>query len=242
MITLGFGLVLTLGVGADNAQAAKYVPQTVTNGGTIVGTVKLDATAPAQEVVSITTVEGVCHKDPVLSEKLVVDGDGGVLWAVIKITGIETGKPHPKLASPSEAPSLDQNGCVFSPHVVTIPVGQNLTLLNSDGVLHNVHTWPKKNRAKNIAMPGPLKQLKIKFRRPERIRVTCDVHSWMEGWIIVMDHPYYAVSAAKGQFVLSDVPPGTYTLSLWHETLGQVEQQVTVVSGEEVRADFTLSQ
>ncbi|MEE8459251.1 MAG: carboxypeptidase regulatory-like domain-containing protein, partial [Phycisphaerales bacterium] len=119
---------------------------------------------------------------------------------------------------------------------------QPLRILNNDGVLHNVHTWPRKNRSKNVAMPGSVKEMNLKFRRNERIRVTCDVHSWMEAWVVVTEHPYYAVSDADGTFTLADVPPGTYTLRIWHETLGEAEQQVTVKPKSESRVEFTMPQ
>jgi hypothetical protein len=82
--------------------------------------------------------------------------------------------------------------------------------------------------------------MELKFRRPESIRVTCDVHSWMEAWIVVTEHPYCVASDEKGAFELTDVPPGTYTLRLWHESLGEAEQQVTVKPNAESRVEFTL--
>jgi plastocyanin len=230
-----------LAPGSEGQTRKGYTPTDVASGGTIVGVVRFDGAAPAPQRLDPTTKEDVCHRDPIHSEKLVVSGDSGVRWAVVSIKGIGEGKPFPVYSPDDEKrPTLDQTGCVFDPHVTVVPKGQVLRVLNNDGVLHNVHTWPKKNRSKNIAMPGAIKETKLKFRRNERIRVTCDVHSWMEAWIVVAEHPYYVVSDEKGEFKLTDVPPGTYTLHLWHETLGEVEQQITVKPNADTRAEFTL--
>lgn len=219
-----------------------YAATEVENGGVIVGVVRFDGARPTRDQVAVTTKEEICHKDPVYSEKLVVSEDNMVRWAVVSLRRISAGKPFPELKEPEDQPTLDQKGCVFRPHVVVVPQREPLTLLNGDGVLHNVHTWPKKNRSANVAMPGPLKEFKLKFRRAERIRVTCDIHRWMEAWIIVAEHPYYAVSDEKGEFKLADVPPGTYDLRLWHESLGEVQQEVTVKPKAETRVEFTLSE
>jgi plastocyanin len=229
---------------AESTQSKKgYTATQVTNGGTITGVVRFDGARPGSEQLKVTTKEEICHQDPIHSEKLVVSSDNTVQWAVISIKEIHEGKPFPEYDGKDEKrPALDQVGCVYRPHVVIVPRGETLRLLNSDGVLHNVHTWPRKNRSKNMAMPGAVKEMKIKFRRPERIRATCDIHAWMEAWIVVTEHPYYAVSDEKGEFKLGGVPPGAYTLRLWHETLGEIEQEVTVRANAESGVEFTLRQ
>lgn len=237
--------VALLGLSASTAFAQSpkkkgYQAQVVKNGGTIVGIVKYDGPTPTPKRVDIKTKEDVCHANPIYSEELVVTEDNEVRWAVISIKGIRQGKPFAKAADDKDKPTLDQNGCRFEPHVAVVGRGQPLKVLNSDGILHNVHTFSKKNRPKNIAMPGVIKETKLKFRRPEHIKVMCDIHPWMVAYIVVAEHPYYEVSDEHGTFELNDVPPGTYTISLWHETLGQVEQQVTVKAGEEARVEFTL--
>jgi plastocyanin len=221
--------------------ASGYTETNVTEGGTIVGAVSYDGPGTSSERIDVTTKETVCHQDPIYSEKLVVSEDHGVRWAVVSITSIESGKPFPAAQEPSDAPTIDQNGCKFSPHIVVVPKRKPLTILNSDGVLHNVHTWPKKNRSKNVAMPGVFKEMKMAFRRSETFRVTCDIHSWMEGWIVVAENPYTVVTDENGAFTLTDVPPGQYTLRMWHESLKPTEQRVTVRAGEETQVDFKLT-
>ena len=233
--------LLAVGQQQQLQPADGYTSIDVTNGGTIVGTVTYDGPKPAKKQIDVVTTEEVCHKDPIYSEKLVVSDENNLRWAVVSITNINTGKPFPSTENPDEQPTLDQNGCKFSPHVVVVPKQKPLTILNSDGVLHNVHTWPTKNRSKNIAMPGVFKEMKLKFRRSETIRVSCDIHPWMEAWIIVSENPYTAVTNEKGSFKLTDVPPGEYTLRMWHESFGPMEQTITVSTGEETQVDFALT-
>lgn len=241
--TLGLFSVLLFGAGPASLNAPdKYTPIDVASGGTIRGVVRFAGTRPQLEQVDITTKEDVCHSEPVYSEKLVVSKEMQVQWAVVSLADIKTGKAFEEPEDPKDRPTLDQRGCVFNPHIVLVGHGKPLKLLNSDGVLHNVHTWPKKNRSKNIAMPGPIKEMTVKFRRPERIRVSCDIHRWMEAWIVVTDHPYYAVSGVAGEFELTDVPPGQYTLRVWHESLGQFEQPVHVKANAEASVEFVLSE
>ena len=239
-----FGLLSLLLFGAVQSRSApdKYKPIDVTSGGTITGVVRFEGTRPNLEKVDIKTKEDVCHSEPVYSEKLVVSKEMKVHWAVVSLKNIKTGKAFEEPKDPKDRPTLDQKGCVFKPHIVLVERGKPLKLLNSDGVLHNVHTWPKKNRSKNIAMPGPVKEMTVKFRRPEHIRVSCDIHRWMEAWIIVTEHPYYAVSDEKGKFELTDIPPGKYTLRVWHETLGEFEQEVEVKANDKTSVEFVLSE
>jgi plastocyanin len=234
---------LTMSAVAAEAQPKKsrYTPVEVENGGTIAGVVRYTGEAPTPEQSEVTTSEEVCHADPIFSENLVVSEEGAVKWAAVSIKKIAEGKPFPESGESGGEPTMAQAGCVFTPHIVVVPVGKNATLLNEDGVLHNVHTWPKKNRSKNIAMPGSVKKMTMKFRRAERVRVTCDVHPWMIAWFIATDHPYTDITDEKGTFSLTDVPEGTYTIEFWHESFGTQEKTVTVEAGKTTNVDFTLS-
>lgn len=238
---------LVLGIlvaGAAVADAApkksRYTAGPVENGGTITGVVIYNGATPPREISEVTTSEDICHAEPIYSEELVVSEEGEIQWAVVSIKKIKSGKPFPKSGEPGGDPAMGQEGCVFTPHIVVAPIGQDVLLLNDDGVLHNVHTWPKKNRSKNIAMPGSVTRMKIKFRRPERIKVTCDVHPWMVAWFIATDHPYNSVTSENGAFELTDVPAGTYTLEVWHETLGTQKQTIKVEPGKTTEIEFTL--
>jgi len=122
---------------------------------------------------------------------------------------------------------MDQKGCVFVPHVVLVPAGGTVEFLNSDRLLHNLHSVGKENPPFNRTQPRG-RAIPIAFAKPEIIRVDCDLHSWMRAWVVVADHPFYALSNEAGEFVLSGVPPGTYTLSIWQEALGTSTREITV--------------
>ena len=126
------------------------------------------------------------------------------------------------------------------PHVVVVPVGPALKVLNSDGILHNVHTFPTKNTPMNTAQPGFRKTLDATFTAPETVRVGCDVHPWMGAHIVVTDTPFVAVTDENGAFSIEGVPAGTYTVSIWHETFGEQTQQVTVTEGQKTNLSVAM--
>ena len=133
---------------------------------------------------------------------------------------------------------LDQRKCAYVPHVVVVPVGSALTVLNSDGILHNIHTTPFDNAPLNKAQPATQKELMSDpFTVPEFIPVGCDVHKWMNATIAVVDNPYAVVTGADGSFTLTDVPAGTYKVEVWHDKLGMQTLTVTVEAGKTAAAN-----
>ena len=137
--------------------------------------------------------------------------------------------------------TLDQKGCEYHPHVLAFPAGSTVEILNPDGVLHNVHSYSKKNSPFNKAQPKFKKKMKVKIAKPEIISVKCDVHGWMSGWLFSAENPYFSVTDKTGSFKLTDVPPGTYNVEVWHETLGKQSQKVTVKAKKEVKVTFGLA-
>ncbi len=229
------------GLATGSVHAGKYKEVELTESGTIVGVVRFEGERPKRRRLKVTTDVTVCGKKPIPNDDLVVSKDGRVRWVVASIKKIGSGKAFP--AEDAENPAhLDQNGCRFRPHMVVLPEGRTLRILNSDGILHNVHIWAMKNEAVNRAMPGGVKSMDVSFGRKERIRVGCDVHKWMGAWIVVAEHPYYAVTGKDGAFRLENVPVGTHTVRIWHEKLGKQEKEVVVKAGEETRVEFVCKQ
>ena len=128
---------------------------------------------------------------------------------------------------------------MFIPHVAMIPKGSSVELLNSDDVMHNLHSWSMKNTAFNEGVAGHGSISKT-FEFPETIKITCDVHKWMSAWLIVQDNPYYTLTDENGKYKIEGVPAGTYTVQAWQESLGKATQEVTVSAGGEVTADFAI--
>lgn len=162
-----------------------------------------------------------------------VNERGEVQYAVVQLANIRKGK-----AIEEVTPVLDQEGCEYKPHILAVPVGTTVEIRNSDGILHNIHTFSKKNKPFNRAQPKYLKKITQTFKEPELISVKCDVHGWMSAWLLVVDHPYYDVTSTDGTFKLADVPPGTYTLEVWHEELGKETKEIKVGPNEKVEVVF----
>ncbi len=222
------------------AQAAKYQVIDVKDGGTITGVVRWEGEIPKRHKLKISSPDEPCHTKPIPNEDLVVSKDGKVGWVVAYIKKIDQGKPFK--TDPDKPITLDQRGCRFRPHIVVVPKGTSLRILNSDGVLHNVHLHAKKNEPLNRSMPGMVKQLDVKLDYSERIRVGCDVHNWMAGWVVVANHPYYDVTGKDGTFRFENVPAGSYVVEIWHEKFGKQRASATVTPGEATEIAFVLKQ
>ncbi len=228
-----------LGVAAMCAvpgQARAYEGGAVSNGGTIAGQVKYKGTPPPRQKLDINKDKEVCAVGgDHLSRDLVVGPDGGIQYAVVSIPNIEKGKPFA-----DTKPILDQKGCEYEPHVLLAPAGQPVEIKNSDGILHNIHTYSKDNPPVNRAQPKFKKTMTETWAKPEMVRLSCDVHGWMAGWLAVEADPYYAVTDEHGAFKLTDVPAGDYELKVWHPKLGETTQKVTVKPGAETTVTFEL--
>jgi hypothetical protein len=122
---------------------------------------------------------------------------------------------------------MDQEQCVFVPRVMVVPAGGTVESLNTDRLLHNLHSNSKGNPTFNRTQPRG-RTIPIVLKEREIIRVDCDLHPWMRAWVVVADHPFYAVTNDQGEFMLDNVPPGEYTFQLWQESLGVVTKDVTV--------------
>ena len=214
---------------------AQYTPGTVSNGGSISGTISFEGTAPVMKALKIEKDAKVCAVHDKYKEDVVVGKSGGLKNVVVYIDGIKSGKAWEKKYI------LDQNGCWFVPHVVIVGIGLKLSILNSDGILHNIHTFSKLNKSVNKAQPKFKKRISAKFNKAEFIKLRCDVHSWMSGWIVAAANPYYVTTDEAGNYALTGVPAGTYTLKFWHETLGEQSTEVTVGAGGSAKADAKFS-
>lgn len=229
--TIGITMLLTLPTAVLGYEAGP-----VTNGGSITGTVKYKGTPPPRETLDVNKDKEVCAVTPKFSRDLVVSPDGGIKYAVVSIVDIKKGKPFAK-----DTAVLDQKGCEYQPHIVQLEAGGQLEIKNSDGILHNIHTYSKENPPVNRAQPKFKKTIKETFEKPEMVRLTCDVHGWMTGWLAVEEHPYVAITDENGKFSLTDVPPGDYELRVWQEKLGEMTQKVTVQPGAETTVNFELA-
>jgi plastocyanin len=190
-------------------------------GGTVEVEVKYNGAADVQTL-KVNKDTEQCGKEAKV-EKVVAGGNKGLAYAVASVAGAKGEKTGKKAV-------IDQKGCAFQPHVVVMTPGE-IDILNSDGILHNIHTYSTANPSINKAQPKFKKTMTEKFEKPEFIKVTCDVHSWMLGWIAVMPHPYFGVTDASGVAKINNVPAGKQTIEVWHETLGKATKDVEVKPG-----------
>jgi plastocyanin len=205
------------------------------------GTVTFDGQAPTLRPLAMDA-DPACakkHSTPVQNEMLALGNGktmGNIMVWVSK--GLPAGKTWPVPKAPVV---LDQNGCVYKPHVMGIMVGQTYKILNSDGVLHNIHTLPKVNAAFNKGMPPTLKEATTVFAKPEEVfHIKCDVHPWMSAYIAVFTHPFFSVTSTDGKFTISGLDPGTYEITAWHERLGTQTASVTVGASDTKTQNFTF--
>jgi plastocyanin len=231
--TLSLAVVLT---------AALLWPGAAFTTSTITGTITYKGTVPTLPPLAMNA-DPACakkHSKPVPSEMLALGSGntmGNILVWVSK--GLPSGKTWP---APKTPVTLDQKGCVYVPHVQGIMVGQPYRILNSDGILHNVHALPKVNPAFNQPMPPTMKEKTVTFAKPEPIfQIKCDVHPWMQAFIGVFTHPFFSATKTDGKFTLSGLDPGTYEITAWHERLGTQTASVTVGANETKSQNFTFS-
>ncbi len=193
----------------------------------IKGTVQYVGAPVETKKLSVTVDQFVCGKDKD-AEELVLSPQRGIRNAVVSLASPPPGARWEVSTAPV---FLDQRQCTFAPRVILVPAGGTVEFLNSDRLLHNIHSTSKGNPVFNRTQPKG-RTIPIAFAKPEIVRIGCDLHSWMRAWIVVMEHPFHAVTGGDGDFALPNLPPGKYTLSAWQETLGTVTKDVTVGDGD----------
>jgi hypothetical protein len=222
---------------AGGGEAA--APVQIANPGVITGTISFAGTAPTPAPIDMRE-EPTCaakHSTPPTSQAVMVK-DGKLQNVFIYVKEGLT-QQFPKPADPKE---IDQDGCMYIPHILGMQVNQDLVIKNADAVLHNINTKPTTNRGFNISQPQAGMTSTRTFTAKEvMIPVQCDVHGWMQAYIGVLDHPYFAVSGEDGAFRIENLPPGNYVVEAWHEQYGAQTLNVTVPPDGTVDAPFNFS-
>ncbi len=257
-LVLGLGLLVcgyAAGCGgsepADTAQtpetgtapAAPAGQQGAQGSSSITGTVTFTGQAPTLPALTMDA-DPACVQihsgKPAPNEMLVLGSDNSMGNIMVWVSnGLPAGTTWP---APETPVVLDQKGCTYVPHVMGIMVGQSYRILNSDGILHNIHTLPKINRSFNRAMPATLKETTTTFDEPENVfQIKCDVHPWMSAYIGVFTHPFYSVTGTDGKFAISGLEAGTYEITAWHERLGTQTASITVGDNETKTQDFKFA-
>jgi plastocyanin len=211
--------------------------------GNVTGTVTYEGKIPALKPIAMDADPNCAKKHagaPQPSDILVL-GQGNTMANIMVrvVGGLPAGKTFPAPTTPAV---MDQKGCHYEPHVFGIQVGQPFKILNSDGILHNVHALPKVNAPFNKAMPANVTETTTTFNKDEGMfQIKCDVHPWMTAYAAVLTHPFYSVTGKDGKFNIKDLPAGTYQVEAWHEKLGTQKATVTVGASDTKTQDFKFS-
>ncbi len=174
------------------------------------------------------------------NDTIVIANDGSIANTFVYVkAGLD---PAYTFDTPTTPVVLDQRDCRFLPHVLGVRVGQPVEITNSDPTVHTVHTIARLNPEQNRRQPVQGMLETRTFQIPEvMVKVICDRHHWMQAYIGVMAHPFFAVTGANGRFALAGLPAGTYTLEAWHEKFGTLDAEVTVTARTTQTVSFTFS-
>lgn len=207
-------------------------------GGTITGTVTYKGRMPAPRKIQIVKDHESCGKHPTEVPLMTADSAGHVAQAVAYLADIKEGKDFPE---PEAKPRIDQNTCEFHPHIQVVRAKEEVEILNSDPVAHNINASQRIYTLFNILQPQQGMKAVQKFTKPGVVNLKCNVHDWMQGYVHVALHPYYQLTGADGAFRLENVPPGKYELAVWQEYLGEQTFPVEVKAGETSDVQIVLT-
>ncbi len=204
--------------------------------GIVEGVVRFSDDFPETETIRITKDLDVCGTKKIDETFVVSSETKGLRNAIITLVGASGDAP------PAGTAEIEQKECRYGPHVQVVRPGTELHLKNEDDTLHNVHAFLGNKTLFNLAQPKYRKVIKNTLDEAGLVHLKCDVHDWMEAWILVTDEPFVAVTDENGRYRLEDVPPGTYTLRMWHEALGTAEKQVVVTEGGSAEGNFEIGE
>ena len=219
--------------------AAAYKEGSVANGGSVSGKVTFSGTDPAPKTYKITKDNDTCGTGNRTIDYVVVN-NGALTNVVVYLDKVKEGKAFPAELSNSR---IDQKGCEFKPFLQVMRNGTELAAVNDDPVLHNIHTYEILGRAKKTvfnvsqAQPGTVKK-KVTLKRGDALKVECDAHDFMHGFVFAAKNPYFAVVGDDGTFTIDNIPPGKYTIKAWHGTLKDQKGKVEVSAGGTATVNF----
>jgi plastocyanin len=207
----------------------------------VTGSVSFSGAAPKAEAIKMTA-DPACAKanagKTVMKEDVVVNANKTLANVFVYVK--EGVKKESVPAAPTTPVKFDQSGCHYIPHVLGVRVGQPFEIINSDAVMHNVHSMSKQSNSFNMGMATQGQKIEKKLAKPEMMmKVKCDVHGWMTAYVNVMEHPYFAVTDTTGAFNIDGLPDGEYTFEALHEKLGAKTAKGKVAGGV-AKVDFAF--
>lgn len=226
------------------ASASDYQESGVADPGKISGQIVYKSDPPAESKVLISKDNHHCGDGHVNPDPTILTTEGQVYRAVVAIEKISSGKPW---QSKPDSPQIVQEKCTFKPYIQVARKLAELTIINKDPLLHNIHTYELIGRARrsmfNIAQPqaGQIDKQSLKTRRSNLIEIDCDAHNWMSAWIYLSDHPYVAITDEQGRYTLDNVPPGEYSIITWHPVIGKGVGPANVSPNSSLTLDIEIN-
>lgn len=225
--------------------ALAYTAKDVADGGKLSGKVTFKGDVPAPKMFPVEKNPEVCGTGTRELKEVTVGAGGGLAHAVVYFQKVEAGKKWP--APPknefgeSKDYELNQKACLFTPWIMVVPNKSEVSIVNRDPILHNIHTYeliPSGERFVRVTMfneaqptQGYTFKKKIRMRRGDTVKVECDAHNFMHSYFKVLKNPYFAMSGADGSYSIDNIPPGKYKVSVWHSSLGKVTKDVEITAG-----------
>jgi Carboxypeptidase regulatory-like domain len=222
-------ILMSLGAGLDAAESTQAHPTT----GTIRGVIRIVGTLPKLEPLKINKDEDVCKDVP--NESLIVGPGHGLQNVVVSLEGVPpqtTPAPHPV----RQVYRITNSHCRFVPHVLVMQFNSDLEISNEDPILHTVKALPVQV---NVGLyPGRTVQSQVGMPRLGPVKLNCEIHPWMLGYVFLTGNPYFAVTDLHGEYQIDNVPPGKYRIRVWQELLGEQVSTVAVTAGEVTQLNF----
>lgn len=239
-------LSLLMGLGAEPARA--YEEATVVDGGTITGSVTFAGLEPPLKRFELRRSPDRAYCGALsdgsgyrLLREVAVSADGGLQDVVVRVEGVQQGKPFELKAT-----TLEANVCQFLPFVSVVRDRHPLTITNLDPVAHDLQVYERDQEhvfiifhRPSLTRTGTTDQLKLTGTRRE-MTMQCGMHPFMQAHGLAVDNPYYAVTGRDGTFAIGDVPPGTYRVTAWHPMLGEQQQEIVVPAKGTAAHRFTF--
>ena len=219
--------------GEKTEAAAPAAPAAGT--GSIKGKITFTGTAPDMPDLK-READPFCAKTPMKDQEVVLNSNGTLKNVAVTVQGAPASAPEASVVT-----EIDQSNCMYAPRVITGAFGQNIKIVNSDPILHNVHTYADTKTLFNRAQPKGSPALDKTFSKDDGavVKFKCDVHPWMTGWLVLNDNVLNAVSGDTGEFEIKGVPAGTYKIQAWQEKYGPKTIEVKVEADKAAEANFT---
>jgi len=231
----GSGALVAACVLIASAAFGEYRTIAVPNGGGVAGHVRVVGEVPTLPPQVVDKQHAQCG-ETVKDERVLVGAGGALRNVVVTLNDVTAGKAVAR----DQPVRLDNTKCTFVPHVLSASLGQTLEIRNTDTFLHDAHAWLGTRTLFNVALPKG-RTVRKPLEDAGLVQINCNVHhAWMHAYLYVAEHPYHAVTGADGGFSIDGIPPGTYTVHVWHELLGSADRQVTVESGKTTALDLEL--